>query len=74
MCKIYYLMIYADGDLTEDEYETGKRILNAEGIFIDNLETDVLIRFQAMTRQEQIKDFENCLRALDLNEQIKCVA
>ena len=74
MCKIYYLMIYADGDLTEDEYETGKRILKEEGIFIESLDIDVLIKFQALTRQEQIQDCENGLRALEPSEQVNCVA
>ncbi|NOS93489.1 MAG: hypothetical protein HOP30_16330 [Cyclobacteriaceae bacterium] len=74
MCKIYYLTIYADGDLTDDEYETGKRILKEEGIIIDNLNIDSLVKFQALTRQEQINDCEMCLRELSRQEQVKCIA
>jgi uncharacterized tellurite resistance protein B-like protein len=74
MCKIYYLTIYADGDLTEDEYETGKRILKDEGITIDSLDIDVLRQFQTLVRQDQIKDCEHSLRELTRNEQVKCIA
>jgi uncharacterized tellurite resistance protein B-like protein len=74
MCKIYYLTIYADGDLTDDEYDTGKRILKDEGIVIDNLNIESLINFQALTRQEQIHDCELSLRELPRHEQVKCIA
>lgn len=74
LCKIYYLTIYADGDLTDDEYDTGKRILKDEGIIVDDLNIDVLIRFQGLSRQEQITDCEKSLRELPRHKQVKCIA
>ena len=58
MCKIYYLLIYSHGDLTEDEFETGKGILMEEGIFVDSLELGELTKFLAMTKQEQMQDIQ----------------
>ncbi len=74
MCKIYYLTIYADCDLTDDEYETGQRILKEEDIIIESLNIEVLNKFQALERHEQMADCEACLRELTREEQVKCVA
>ena len=32
ICRLYYLMIHADGDVTESEWRVGNQIMKLEGL------------------------------------------
>lgn len=40
ICRLYYLMIHADGDVTESEWRVGKQIMKLEGLADEILETE----------------------------------
>lgn len=71
--SLFFLMIYADGDISEKELERGKQMIEAEGMnekkFLELLETLKTANHDAL-----YNDCIKALKKLDREKQIRCIA
>lgn len=71
--SLFFLLIYADGDISEKELERGKQMMKAEGI--DETKFNTIIEKLKNTNHDLI--YADCLKGLkklDKDKQIRCIA
>jgi uncharacterized tellurite resistance protein B-like protein len=73
LSKLYFLLVYADGNINEKEAATAKQMIAAEGI----IEKDFNKELEWMKSQDKAVLFSEsmvAIRKLDLKQQIRIVA
>ncbi|NOS94715.1 MAG: hypothetical protein HOP30_22620 [Cyclobacteriaceae bacterium] len=73
ICRLYYLIIHADGDVTESEWRVGKQIMKLEGLADDILETE-LAKCRLLSKTELIDLCIASLNRLTTKYQIRSLA
>lgn len=73
LSKLYFLLVYADGNINEKEAATAKQMIAAEGI----IEKDFNKELEWMKSQDKVVLFSEsmvAMKKLDLKQQIRIVA
>jgi len=73
LTSLFFLLIYADGDLSEKEIERGKQMMEAEGID-ENKFNSQLESLKAKNKDSIYKECIVSLKKLSKDNQIRCIA
>ncbi len=73
ICRLYYLMIHADGDVTDSEWRVGKQIMKLEGFADEILETE-FAQCQLLSKSELMNLSISSLNRLSVEHQIRSLA
>lgn len=73
LSSLFFLLIYADGELSEKEVQRGKQMMEAEGM--DEKKFNSLIEnLKAKNKETIYTDCLTGLKRLDKEKQIRCIA
>jgi uncharacterized tellurite resistance protein B-like protein len=73
ICRLYYLMIHADGDVTDSEWRVGKQIMKLEGFADEMLETE-FAHCRSLSKTELMDLCIASLNRLTVEHQIRSLA
>jgi len=73
ICRLYYLMIHADGDVTESEWRVGNQIMKLEGFLPETLELE-FAKCRLMPKSELLDLCISSLKNLTVELQVRSLA
>lgn len=73
LSSLFFLLIQADGNVSENEMARGKQMLEAEGI--DEAKFNSLLeKLKPQDRESIFKNCVNAIKKLNFKDQIRCIA
>jgi len=73
LCKLFHLVICADGVVSESEINVGKQIMKIEGLDESAMETE-LLNNQPYIKEELRRECIDGIRLLSRDKQLRCMA
>jgi uncharacterized tellurite resistance protein B-like protein len=73
LTQLYFILIYADGQVNEHEWSSGKNLVKSEGLE----EEDFKVQLELLKSKNKTVVLEGCikgLKKLDRNQQIRMIA